>query len=202
VSGVIAVIAVLLGLLVVLLAVPVEMAFRFQGIDVLEGQVAVRWLFGLVRLRFRVPKAKAIKPSMDNAKGAAKASMKRDAGRRHANVLAVFRQAAFRRRLARLVKDLIHAAHLRELDLRMRLGLGDPADTGRLWAFVGPLNAAAQGLRNARVTIEPAFMDAVIEVDAQGRLLLIPLQCLGLVFAFALSPPSMRAWRALRVGHA
>ena len=49
-------------------------------------------------------------------------------------MLAVVRQSGFRRRLYRLVKDLVRAAHLQRLRLRIRLGLGDPADTGRLSA--------------------------------------------------------------------
>ena len=84
----------------------------------------------------------------------------------------------------------------------MRLGLGDPADTGRLWAVVGPLSAAAQGLRGAEVRIEPEFMDSVLEFRAQGRLLVAPLQVMALAVSFALSPPTIRAWRTLRGGHA
>ena len=84
----------------------------------------------------------------------------------------------------------------------MRLGLGDPADTGRLWAIVGPLSVAAQGIRSARVRVEPAFMEAVLEFDARGRMRLVPVQFLALAIGFALSPPSVRAWRTLRVGDA
>jgi hypothetical protein len=78
----------------------------------------------------------------------------------------------------------------------MRLGLGDPADTGRLWAVVGPLSAAAQ-LRNAELRIEPEFADPVLELRADGRVLLVPLRFLIVAIAFALSPPTIRAWRTL-----
>jgi hypothetical protein len=83
----------------------------------------------------------------------------------------------------------------------VRLGLGDPADTGRLWAVVGPLCAVAQ-LRNAELRIEPEFVDPVLEFHADGRVRLVPLRFLGLAVAFALSPPTIRAWRTLRGGHA
>lgn len=118
------------------------------------------------------------------------------------DVLAVLRQADFRRRVYRLIKDAFKAANLRELGFQMRLGLGDPADTGRLWAFVGPLNVAAQNVRNASISIEPEFMDAVIEFDTHGRFRFVPLQFLVLAVGFALSPPSRRAWRTLRGGNA
>lgn len=113
----------------------------------------------------------------------------------------VLRQVKFRQRVYRLVKGLIRATALRQLRLRMRLGLGDPADTGCLWAFVGPLNAAAQNLQNAQVRIEPEFMDAVFEFHVCGQVIVVPLQLMSLAFGFALSPASIRAWRTLKGNH-
>jgi len=202
VSVVLVVTAVLLGLLA-LLAVPLEVVFRCRGIEAVEAQVAMRWLFGLVRFRFRVPdRAKHHRrptpveegPECKRAQGGEK-------GRR-ANLLAVIRQQDFRRRAYRLARDLLRATRLRQLGLRLRLGLGDPAETGRLWAVVGPLNAMAQNLRNADVRIEPEFVDPVLEFDAHGRILLVPLQLLTLLIAFALSPAAIRAWRVLRTDRA
>ena len=82
----------------------------------------------------------------------------------------------------------------------MRIGLGDPADTGLLWAFLGPLSALP--LRNAELRLEPEFVDPVLELEADGRLLLVPLRFLILAVAFALSPPTIRAWSTLRGNHA
>lgn len=111
-------------------------------------------------------------------------------------------QPAFRRRVLRLIGDLVRATRPRELRVRARLGLGDPADTGRLWAVVGPLSAAARSLRDADVSIEPEFIEPALELDVRGRVRLVPLRLLGLAIAFALSPPSIRAWRSLSQGHA
>ncbi|MDH3209332.1 MAG: DUF2953 domain-containing protein [Burkholderiaceae bacterium] len=195
------VIAVLSGLLVLMLAVPIDVAFRIQGIEAFKGQIMIRWLFGLVRFRIRVPDAAKLQvPRPGTGQHATKVWGKKPGG--HANVLAVLRIAAFRQRVYRLVKDLVHAAHLHELGIRIRLGLGDPADTGRLWALLGSLSALAQSLHNTQVRIEPDFTDAVFEVDAKGRFLLVPLQFLALAIAFVLSPPSIQAWRTLRGSHA
>lgn len=195
------VVGVLLGLLV-LLALPVEAAFRLEGIEAFTGQITIRWLFGLVRIRIPVPgvRERPAKPAAERE--AARKPPRRKARRGPARVLAVLGQTAFRRRAYRLVEDLVRAVHVSQLRLRMRLGVGDPADTGRLWAVVGPLNAAAQGLRGAEVQIEPEFMDPVLEFRAQGRVLVVPLQVLALAVSFALSPPSIRAWRTLKGGHA
>ena len=197
------VIAVLFGLLVLLLAVPVDVAFRFAGIEAFAGQITMRWLFGLVRFRIRVPRA--AKPELSEPQPepqAAGARAKPEAHGRRTNMFAVLRQAAFRRRVYRFVKDLVRAVHAHELYVRMRLGLGDPADTGRLWAFVGPLNALAQNLPSAEIRVEPEFIDPVFEFEAHGRFLLIPLRFIVLTIAFALSPSSIRAWRILQGSHA
>jgi hypothetical protein len=188
--------AAILLALALLLAVPVAVAFRFQRVEAFEGRITVRWLFGVVRFDIQIPGN--AKPAPARPKPRAKPG-KRGAGRR---MLAVLRQTAFRRRMLRLLRDLVAAAHLRRLDLRMRLGLGDPADTGRLWAFVGPLNAAAGNLRGVEVQIEPEFVDPLFELHCAGRLFVVPLQLLALAIAFALSPASLRAWRTLIRGHA
>jgi hypothetical protein len=208
-----ALIGVVLGvllLLLLLLAVPLELAFRFEGIEPLNGQVVLRWLFGLVRFRIAVPGAGKRRPAEGeeppSAPQPAGKGAQRPPGRPRGsererkgrpNVLALLREAELRQRCVRLLSDVMSAAHLSELKLRVRLGLGDPADTGRLWAIVGPLGLLARRLRNADVRIEPAFMEPVLEFQAQGRSRLIPLQLLALAIGFVLSPVSVRAWRTL-----
>lgn len=200
-STVLLVVAILLGLVVFLLVVPIAVAFRFAGIEAFAGQISFRWLFGLVRFHIRFPRITKPKPAKPERE-APQARAKPAARGRRANVPAVLRQAAFRRRLYRFVRDLIRAVHAHELYLRLRLGLGDPADTGRLWAFVGPLNALAQNLENAEVRVEPEFTDPMVEFETHGRFLLIPLQFIVLALAFAVSPSSLRAWRTLRASRA
>jgi hypothetical protein len=186
--------AILLGLLLLLLALPVRVAFRLERREAFSGKLAIHGVFGLVRLRVRIPvahqAARVAQPKQPTPRG----------GRPH--VVSLFWQAAFRQRVYRLLADVTRAAHLHQLRLRMRLGLDDPADTGRLWAIVGPLNGLAQTLRDADVHIEPEFMEPVFEFRARGRLLLVPLQFLVLGLGFALSPVSIRAWRTLQRGPA
>jgi hypothetical protein len=203
VSAALIVIAVLLGLAVLLLAVPIDVVFRFANVEALAGQVTVRWLFGLARFRIKIPDVS--KPRQSTAKPKGKTEETREelgARGRRANVLAALKQSAFRRRLFRFAKSLVRAVHAHELYLRMRLGLGDPADTGRLWAMVGPLSALAQNLHHAEVCIEPEFVDPVFEFESHGRVLLIPIQFILIAVAFVLSPPSIRAWRTLKGSYA
>jgi hypothetical protein len=86
--------------------------------------------------------------------------------------------------------------------VRARIGTGDPADTGRLWAILGPVSAVLSGTRGADVEIHPEFLGAVLELRASGRMTVVPLRILALAAAFALSPPSIQAWRSLAAGRA
>jgi len=202
VGAVLVAIAVLSGLVLLLFVVPVEAAIRLEGIEAFKGQVEIRWLVGLVRFRIPIPGARRAprEPGTEPKGAKARAQRRRRGG--HPDVLAVLGQAAFRRRVYRFVGDLVRAAHLRRLRLRVRLGLGDPADTGRLWAVAGPLNALATSSRKVDVRIEPEFADPALEFRFHVRLLVVPLQLLALAAAFALSPASIRAWRTLKGKHA
>jgi hypothetical protein len=203
VSPVFVVIAVAVALPVLLLAVPVDVAFRFQGVGSIRGQVAIRGLFGLLRFRIQVPhRTKAQHGRSGIGSQSKKVRTRHSQSDRRAKALAVLRQAAFRRRVLRLIEELLGAAQLRQLGLWMRVGLGDPADTGRLWALVGPLNAVAHNLPAAEIRIEPEFVESAFEYEAEGRLLVVPLRILAAAAAFALSPSSIRAWRTLRRSHA
>lgn len=189
-----------LGLLV-LFALPLDVAFRVEGVEALHGQITIRWMFGLVRFRIRIPGVSE-PPQAPKVSPQAATVRAKPEKRSRTHLLAVLRQAAFRQRVYRLVADLLGAVHLHRLRLRMRLGLGDPAETGRLWAMLGPLNGLGQNLRNVDLQIEAEYIDPVFEFQAQGRLLLIPLQFLILAIGFALSPASIRAWRTLKSHHA
>ena len=188
----------LLALLIGLLAVPLSVAFSIHRIGETTGFVRFWWLFGLVRYqlcfpRDAKPKTQGASPPKKKAKPAGK---KGGAGR----ALTLIRQQGFRRRVVKFVRDMLRATHGRDLFLRLRIGLGDPADTGCLWAVVGPVAGLAQTLQSIVVRIEPEFMDPVFEVESHGQFRLVPIQFFALSAAFLLSPTMLGAWRQLRRG--
>ncbi|MDH3468239.1 MAG: DUF2953 domain-containing protein [Gammaproteobacteria bacterium] len=193
-------IATLFALLLLLLAVPITVAFRIDRIKKVNGYMSFQWLFGLLRFRIGIPGAAKAKPRR-KPKPSKKSGKRKPVGNAR-SVLTLLNQSAFRRRAIRLIKNAIHATNPRDVYLRLRIGLGDPADTGRLWALLGPVAGIATNLRSAEVRIEPEFMDPVLEVESHGALRLIPLQFLALVIAFVASPTTMRAWRMLRQSNA
>lgn len=195
--GVPLLVAGLVGLVLLLLAVPVNVDFRVEGIESFGGQVGVRWLFGLVRVRFPFPRTGTPHRRGEDDPAAAPARAGSAGFDRGRNVLAALRQVAFRRRVGRLAGDLVRAIHVHRVRLLVRLGLGDPADTGLLWAVVGPVNAMTQSL-DADIRIEPDFLEPVLEFQAEGSVRVVPLRLILLAIGFALSPPTFRAWHTLR----
>ncbi|MDH3560532.1 MAG: DUF2953 domain-containing protein, partial [Gammaproteobacteria bacterium] len=108
------------------------------------------------------------------------------------------RQKSFRRRVTRFIRDVWHAIHKRDVRLNVRIGLGDPADTGQLWAVVGPVAGILSTAREATVGIVPDFVEETFELDSRGNLRLIPLQMLYLAAGLLLSPSIWQGLKQMR----
>lgn len=100
-----------------------------------------------------------------------------------------------RRRVFKFVGDLWNAVRKRDVTVHVRLGLGDPAETGKLWAVVGPVAGIASTIRDATIEIEPEFSDKIFAVDSSGSIQIVPLQIAYLSLAFIMSPT---IWQGLR----
>lgn len=181
--------ALLLGL-IALFSVPVDLVFRVRRESPLEANISVRWMFGLLRFRVRRP-AKKRRPITKPEK-----PKKRARARRVMRLAAkALRTAAFRRRLLQFLIQILGAVRMRDFALRLRMGLDDPADTGFLWAFLGPLIAFIQARRNAKVDVAPHFAGETLEFDTRGDIRIIPAQMVWIAAAFALSPVTLStAW--------
>ena len=188
-------VAAFLFLLIALLAIPITLRFHVSWREALQDDVRLLWAFGLVRVRIPL-QTKARTHEAVTPKKKPRASKR--ASRKRLNVVAALRQPRFRRRIANFLKDLWHAVHKKNLSLRVRVGLGDPADTGQLWAIVGPAAGMLSTVRHASIHIEPEFVDPTFEVDGSGVIRLIPLQMIYLVIALLLSPPVWRGVREMR----
>ncbi len=187
------VLGILAGLLAVL-AVPVELIFavrRHAGQQ--ETRATLRWLFGLVRVRLGKPEARSL--ARPERPGRRRTRRKRGGARR---VMAMLRMEGFGRRLLRLARDLLRRIRIRELSLAVRLGLDDPADTGRLWGVVGPLAALLARCPVARIAIEPDFGAEALDVDGKGHIRIVPIELLFVMLVFVLNPATLRALYAAR----
>lgn len=183
-------VVILLALIVILLAIPFDVIFKIHRQEELSSDVVVRWLFGVVQ--FNIPAEKerqATKKSYQPKK-------KKKAEKKSANsqtIKDLLWNARFRYRLFKFVKDIFKTIHIAGFYLRIRLGLDDPADTGRLWALCGPLSVFLSNLSNATVDLQPDFQTQTVYLDSYGMIRIVPLQVIFTVLAFIFSPITIRA---------
>ena len=188
-------IEILLVLVLVLLIFPISVAFRIDRIKETKGHMDLHWLFGLVRFKIGIPGP--IKAVSRHPQKPRKKTKKRKQDDNVRVAIALLKQPTFRRRAFQFIKNLLRAIHARDFSLRLRIGLNDPADTGHLWGFLGPVAGIAKNLSSAEIIIEPEFIAPALEVESQGKLRIIPLQFITLVTAFMVSPATLQALRML-----
>ncbi len=185
-----------LSLVVILLAMPVTLTYRLSWKQALSANLRLNWAFGLVRADVSPDRATPEDGKPEAARK--KSAWWRNSKGRKTDLMAALRQRAFRRRVLRFLSDVWQAIQKTNVQLLVRLGLGDPADTGRLWAALGPLSGMASRLRDIRIAIEPDFLDSTLEVDSSGTIRMIPLRVAVIAFGLLLSPTIWRGFIVMR----
>ena len=175
---------------VILLCIPVDLAFSYERGEDSRTRMRIGWLFGLIgkelggekRGRERKPK-----------------KMKAKMGRRSfPESLAVLRARGFAGRLFLLARRLVRLVQVRDLDIDFHFGTGDPAETGLLYGVIGPsVDLASSGL-SANIRIEPNFVEEIFEGHARAAVRVYPIKLIPPLIAFAMSPATFRGIRAMR----
>jgi hypothetical protein len=165
-----------------LLAVPVDL--RFAVGPTARPRLELAWAFGLWR------------GELQGRRG----SVRRRSRGRWSEAAAWARawREGLGERLPRLLRSLRRGVRVRELRLRARVGLGDPADTGLLVGWAAPLLAMARAAPRLDLHLEPDFAREILEGEARGELRAFPLLVLPPLLRFALSSSTVRGVRALR----
>ena len=187
---------VFLLLLIGLLAIPLTLTYRVSWPQASNNDTRLLWAFGLVNVR--IPSQSRIA-----AEKSEKAGRHADGGepssKKKPNVLAAIKRKAFRGRIKKFAGDMWRVIQKENVIIRLRVGLGDPADTGQLWAVFGPLAGGLANVRDAAIRIEPEFFDTTLELDSRGTIRVIPLQMILLTLGLLLSPPVWRGIREMRI---
>ena len=174
---------VLVGLLG-LLAVPIDLRFALGG--AVRSRLELAWGFGLWRGELHGRRGHASRPSRG----------------RWADPAAWVRawREGLGDRVPPLLRSLRRGVRVRELRLRARVGLDDPADTGMLVGWAAPLLAMALAAPPLDVHLEPDFAREILDGEARGELRAFPLLLLPPLLRFVLSPTTVRALRGLWSG--
>jgi hypothetical protein len=183
----------LFALVMALLAIPLEMTLSIEGVPPKRANVRVRALFGLARLHFSRAATKAARRPRLGVKT-------RRQGARGGRTLsqALLEDERLRARLLRFASQLRPAMQFKGVHLCARLGLEDPADTGRLLGYLGALYFALGGAESLAARLEPDFEQAGISVTGSGTVRFVPLRLGAIFLGFLLSPITLRALGRMR----
>ena len=196
---VLAVLAALLLLAGATLAVPVAFAVHVERERELKVDWRLTWLFGLVEARSgtrRTRSRRGTKPGEPARTAAEHAASPPPARRGPRTALALLGTPGFLRRAGRLVKDLARLVACDVFSLHVEFGLDDPADTGRLYAALVPLQVAAMASQ-LDVRCQPNFLEPGLRGSCDTALHVTPLSVIGVLAGFLCSPPALRAARAV-----
>ena len=179
------VIAGILLVIVLVLSVPVDLAFDFRTSGEGRAVLRVEWLFGLVGKKL-LPRKKRIKKPEEAEKPRKR---KRRDFKSFLSYIALVRTRGVVPAFARLVRRMAGSLHVRQLDADQRFGLDV------LWpALVLPVMFSPATLR-----LEPVFTGPAFEADLQGRVRVFPAEMVANVLRFVFSPAGLHLIKTMAV---
>ena len=189
---------IVLACLVALCFIPVDVRLRLARQPGFFFQVRFRWLFGLVDRDLKASRSRDTRDTVLPETSARKRRRERR-GRRH-HPVAMLRAKGFLNAVVRFATRLLRAARLKDVSGWLRAGFDDPADTGLLCAWLLPLWASVEARSPGRLVVTPDFSQETLVFSLAGEVRLVPANLLWPALAFALSPGTLRGFRALRQG--
>ena len=170
----------LFALVVLVLSIPLDLAFRLDVYGRPKFSLRLVWLFGLVSKELKRGKKKPSK----------RKPRKRRGGR---GIFRILRTKGLLRQLKALVMDILGCLKIRDLSIDFRVGLDNPADTGLLFATIGPSLIFLSPSVRRSISIKPSFeVEAVLEGYAQAAVRLRPIRLLVPLLRFVFSLAFLR----------
>ena len=180
-------------ILVLVLSVPFDMAFQVSVPGRPRFRIKLLWLFGLVSKEITGEK----KP--EEKKEVVQKRQKPGAGRRRfRDILAILRTQGLLRQLRVLIGDIFGRLKIRDLAADFRVGLGNPAETGLLFALIGPTTFWLSSSFPLQIRVQPSFADeATFEGYSRGAVRLRPIQLVIPFLRFVFSLATVRMVKKL-----
>ncbi len=179
----------LLAVFAFLLWAPLEVVFDASFRQERRLHVRMRWCHGLIT-RDIAGKAEPGKEVKEGVRG------KRKRGKGwpgFADAVRLLRTRGLLKRAGILLKDLLKAVRIRNLLADLKVGLDSPADTGMLFACIGPPLFWLGPRLPVQLNIQPVFEQATFSGHAQGEVSTRPLALLLPLLKFIFSPAALRA---------
>jgi hypothetical protein len=177
------------GLVILLTLIPLRVELFVVTQAELQAHVMLRWgMMSLGTHRVQIPAVSRKEPG-----ATPRAGLVADA-RRWAKWRALFTSEDFLSSLGRWLLRLLRVIAPSALRVRVRMGAGDPAATGMLWASLAPLWAALERWAPAEITFEPDFLDQGLDLQLYARFRWVPLILVVTLLGYFFTPAPWRAW--------
>ena len=179
-------------MLVLLLSVPIDLSFSLEKDERFRSRVRIGWLLGLIKKDLgggeggKEPKHEE-KPQ--------KQGQRRKRSPRP--FLAAIRTRGFSRHSLRFARRMLRVIKVRQLNLGLQVGLGDPAETGRLLGLVSPIATCVDAIPGVQINVEPDFYQETFRGYCSGSVRIYPIRMVPPLVLFALSLTSFRGLKAM-----
>jgi len=180
-------------ILILVLSVPLDMVFHADAHGRPRFRLKLLWLSGLVSkeiTRRKTPeeKKKAVKGKRKPGEGK----------RRLGDIFGILRTRGLLKRLTVLLRDILGCLKIRDLSADFRVGLDNPADTGLLFALIGPTTFWLGSSLPHQIRVQPSFADeATFEGYSHGAVRLRPIQLVIPLLRFVSSLATIRVVKKL-----
>ena len=180
-------------LLIFVLCIPVDVGLYVDVYGRPKFRMRLGWFFGLVHKEIGKKKPEE-KKRVDEGKP------KRRRGISVRTIFEILRIRGLLRQVKRLLKDILKHLQIRDLVADFTVGLDDPADTGLLFAIIGPATFFLNSSFSHQIRVQPSFEDeAVCEGYLRGTVRVMPIQLVAPGMRFVFSLPAIRAVKRLVV---
>ncbi len=181
-------------ILILVLCVPLDLALHADVYGKPKFRLKLSWLFGLVSKDLE----KREKKPEEKVKVAKEKGKPRERGRKFGDIIEILRTRGLLGQLGCFLRDIFSRFRARNVTADFRVGLGDPADTGLLFALIGPATFWLNSYFPHQIRVRPSFEDeGTFEGYSHGVIRLRPIQLVIPFLRLAFSLATLRVVKKL-----
>ena len=184
----------LAAIIIFVLCIPLNAVLDINIYGRPKFRLRLVWFFGLVSRGITKGRKKP-KEEKRIAEGKRKRKKRKIKAR---TIFKILRTRGLLGQIKRLLRDILKCLKIRDLRADFRVGLDDPADTGLLFALIGPTIFFLGSSRVHEIRVQPSFEDeAVFEGYLHGAVRLVPIQLVMPLLRFVFSLATLRLIKIL-----
>ena len=181
-------------ILILVLSVPLDTVLRVDVYGRPKFRLRLSWLFGLISKEV----GKGEKKPTEKKKVVKEKQKPAESKRRIGDIFEILRTRGLLRQFIVLIRDVLRRFKIRDFIVDFRVGLGNPADTGLLFALIGPATFKMSSSFPHRIRVEPSFEDeTAFEGYLSGTVRLQPIQLVSPLIKFTFSLATIRVVKKL-----